>query len=142
MKLNLVIGNRRRIGPCNEPDAERLSRLPRGTLLPVSIRQPRNAQHHRKFFALLTFIADNHPRFKTVDDVLLELKIRAHHYREHITLDGEVVFVPKSIAFEEMEQHDFDDFYRRCVDAATSDLLPAVPPHVLNAYIEEAARFA
>jgi hypothetical protein len=142
VKLNLVIGKQRRIGGVNEPDVEQLRKLPIGTLLPVQLKKPRSAANHRRFFALCQFIVDNHPRFDTVEQVLLELKIRAGHYDEHITQEGEVIFVPRSISYEEMEELDFGSFFQKSVHAVCTQLLPDVPRPVLSAYIERAAEFA
>lgn len=142
MRLDLVVGKRRRIVPATEADEERLRTLRPGDLLPVHIRKPRNSGHHRKFFALLQFVAENHPRFARVEDVLLEVKVRLHHYREHITLDGEIVYVPKSISYDEMDEGDFTIFYNRAVEVVATDLLPGVPRHVLDAYLDRINAFA
>lgn len=129
------------IRPATENDEAKLRRIPVGDLLPVHIRKPRNAGLHRKFFALVKLISENSPRYDSLEAAILELKIRAGHYREHITLDGEVVFLPKSIAYEEMEQADFEIFFERCVEIACSELIPYIPRDKLEHYLAQAAEF-
>lgn len=140
MKLHLL-KHARSIRPASEIDEDRLRRVPVGDLLPVHIRKPRNGGLHRKFFALVKLIADNHARLRTVEDVVLELKVRTHHYAEHITLDGKVVLVPRSISYEEMEELDFRTFFDRCCEVAADEMLPGIPRAQLDAYIEKVAEF-
>lgn len=142
MKLYLTVGKNGRVGGVNPPDVELLRRLPVGTGFVVDVSRPRNIALHRKFFALCQFIVDNHPRFDSVEQVVRELKIRAHHYDEHITLDGEIVYVPRSISFGECDEDVFRAFYERAVLVTYTSLLPSLPAPALTAYLEEAASFA
>lgn len=141
MRLDLVLTPKRRIAPATSRDEERLRIFRPGDLLPVRVTKPRNGGNHRRFFALLQFIADNHPRYNTVDAALLELKVRAHHYDEYITRDGEIVFVPRSIAYDEVDEAEFREFFDRCIDVAASDLLDGVPAKRLNRYIDGVVAF-
>jgi hypothetical protein len=70
--------------------------------------KPRNGDHHRKFMALVAFVAEHHPTYRDVGDVMVELKLRTGHYDHYVRrATGEVVFLPKSIAFDEMDEADF-----------------------------------
>lgn len=143
MRLDLVVAPRRRIIPATERDIERLRSFRVGDLLPVQTHgKPRNGGNHRRFFAMVRIIAQNHPRLRNEEDVLLELKIRAGHYREYITSDGEIVFNPKSISYEDLDEIEFREFFDKAITVATDELLPDLPPKRLNAYIDELVAFA
>lgn len=142
MRLDLVIAPQRRIAPATERDVERLRSFAIGDLLPVRIKgKPRNGGNHRRFFALLQFIADNHPRLNSVEAALLELKIRAHHYTEYITNDGEIVFVPKSIDYDALDEYEFKEFFDKCLIAASDELVPDLPRKQLKSYIDGVVAF-
>jgi hypothetical protein len=98
-------------------------------------RRPRNPQHHRKLFALLSIVADNNEQFSSADDVLLAVKAATGHGR-WLKLEGATreVFMPDSIAFDAMDQASFEAFYEAAVaavkrwwlDATDEDLNQAV----------------
>jgi hypothetical protein len=140
MRLDLI-KTQRRIQPATEQDEERLRLVRVGDLLPVSIKKPRNGRDHRRFWALVRFIRDNHDRLHTDEAVVLELKLRAGHYREHITGYGEILFVPKSISYDEVDQTEFLDFYQKALRAACTELLPKVPQPELEQYLERITTF-
>lgn len=116
----------------------------------ANMKSSRNPGHHRKAFALFKLIADNHPTYNTVDDVLLEMKLRTNHYQEHIRAgnsksanelrksmngfllredvmkdvlekidnlerEAKLVYMPKSISFDNMGQEEFEEFYDKCI---------------------------
>lgn len=142
MRLELVKAPRG-IAPATEQDEERLRLVRVGDLLPVQLpRRPRNGKHHRLLWALVRFLAQNHPRLQSEQAVMLELKIRAGHYVERITSQGEIIFVPKSIAYDEMEQTEFAAFYTRAFQVTVTELLPDLPPDELNRYLERVTAFA
>lgn len=143
MRLDLVLAPRKRIIPATERDVDRLAAFRVGDMLPVQTHgKPRNGGNHRRFFAMVRFIAENHPLFTTEEDVLVELKLRAGHYREHITSDGEIVYIPKSIDYETLDEVEFREFFDKAITAATADMLPNLSPVKLKAYLDEIVSFA
>lgn len=89
-------------------------------------RRPRNPGHHRKLFALLGLLVDNREEFANTDDALLGLKAVLGHgvwKRLHPKAEREV-FVPDSIAFENMDQTDFEVFYTSALAAVQRWWLP------------------
>lgn len=88
-------------------------------------RRPRNPQHHRKLFALLGIVAENNEQFSGPDDVLVAIKAATGHGR-WLKLDGATreVFMPDSIAFDAMDQQEFETFYTAAVAAVKRWWLP------------------
>lgn len=89
-------------------------------------RRPRNPGHHRKLFALLGLLADNREEFASTDDALLGLKAVLGHgtwKKLHPKAEREV-FVPDSIAYENMSQDEFETFYELAIAAVKRWWLP------------------
>lgn len=99
--------------------AAQLAKVPRGTLVHVEVRQPRNIAHHRLFWALVHRIADG---IGCDAEALADhLKVRAGHVRTVNTQLG-VKEYPASISFAAMDQAKFSDFFNRCVTIIVEDL--------------------
>ena len=82
------------------------------------VRKVRNPQHHRKAFAVLLFALENQETYKTVESLLLAVKLQTGHFDSiSIGASGKVFYVPKSISFSAMGQDEFSDFYVRMLDA-------------------------
>lgn len=82
-------------------------------------RRPRNAGHHRKLFALLKLMVDNTEDFANTTDALLGLKaVLGYGQWKKLHKDASrEIFIPDSIAFENMGQDEFQRFYDSAVAA-------------------------
>lgn len=112
-----------------------------GSAMVMEVKRPRNLVHHRKGMALLRYVFENQSKYKNIEDLLVELKLRCGHYQEHITLDGEIVLVPKSIAFSELDQDSFDELYEKMVQVAITHLLPIMNKGDEAQHLENISRF-
>lgn len=92
-----------------------LHRLGAGECIECDTRKARNPQHHRKFMALMQRAVQGQNKYASLKPLLIELKLRCDWYDEHITREGVMVYVPRSISFANMDQAEFDKFYRRAV---------------------------
>lgn len=102
--------------PLSDEDREYVRRIPPGDLVIAEHRPGRNPALFRKFHALVNLIAVTFDM--TPDNVRTDLKLRAGHYREHVTQWGEIVYVPRSIAYSECDPAEFAAFYKKAVEAA------------------------
>ena len=93
-----------------------LHRLKQGKEVEVEIKQPRNPQHHRLFFALLNITQHQTEDFPSTDMLLTWLKIKLGHVDVMIWDEGKTYYVPKSISFASMDQDSFRDFFDRALD--------------------------
>ena len=134
-KLALVKHQSGILIPANDECIERIERVPVGEVLVGEFKKARNGGHHRKLFALLGIMFDNQGRFANREDMLVDVKVKCGHYREYITNVGEVVYVPKSIAYGEMDQVDFEAFYPKVVQLSLTD-----PTYLRGLSIEELDR--
>ncbi len=124
--------------PCDEIGEAALRKIGHGEVIQIEIRMPRNANHHRMFWALMSIVWDNmdHERYPTVEDLVAAVKISAG-LRTRIQLpNGEVGFVPGSIAFSKMDQAAFGEFYERVCDLIAKHFLPGVTSAQLREEVE------
>lgn len=128
--------------PATDKDAEIYNALRIGDYIYVEYRRPRNPQHHRKMMALLRIVLENQEKYATIEHVLLEIKLRLGWYEEHVRLSGEVILVPKSIAFASMDQDTFALFYNRTVTVVLEEFLVGMTGDELDAAVDEVLRFA
>lgn len=95
---------------------EILSKLKINEVVRVNYSKPRNYEHHKKFRAMINLVFSNQDKYETEEDLIIELKLRAGHYKEHLTLRGKVIYVPESLSFENCDQIEFEKFYNKAIN--------------------------
>lgn len=114
------------LAPVHDAGRDALRTLPVGEYIMVSLRRPRNLQHHKKLFALLELIFQNQTRYASVEELLDAIKVYVGHAEVMILRDGTEVRRPKSIAFHKMDQAAFDKFYAAFIQVVIEKILPGV----------------
>jgi hypothetical protein len=114
---------------------EALRGIANGALVQVEIKRPRNAQQHRKFFAMLGIVLQNQQHYKNTEHLLAACKLGTGHVDMIRTKHGDVA-IPKSISFASMSQDDFSKFYDAAVDWVVTDVIPGLKRADLDAEIE------
>lgn len=102
--------------PWSEEDAEKLSHWKIGAPLRATVRQPRNAAFHRKFFAMLNTAFEWQDEYDSKESFRWVVTIYAGFYDEVPSPKGGITFVPKSIAFHKMDEMEFAELYSKVVD--------------------------
>jgi hypothetical protein len=134
----LAIKHLNSLRPADELGEAALRKIGHGEVLSVEIKRPRNGKHHRLFWALMGLVHDNidQERYPTVEDLVAAVKISAG-LRTRIELpNGEVGFIPGSIAFHKMDQDEFSKFYDRVCDLIAKHFLPGVNTNDLRREVE------
>ena len=90
--------------PADPVAAELMAKLPMGKVLKGTISQPRNPDHHRKFFALLGAVFPHQDTYATNESFLSAIKCALGYGESVKLLDGRTVLVPGSISFAKMDQ--------------------------------------
>lgn len=124
--------------PADEAGCEALRKIPNGKLVLIEIKQSRNLQHHRLFWALMTTVWENldHERYPTAEDFAAAVKI-CLGLRTRIELpNGTVGFIPGSIAFHKMDQVAFSIFYDQVCDLISEHFLPGVTSDELRQEVQ------
>lgn len=127
-----------RFHPNDARSAELYADLPRGTVMRASVTQPRNVDHHRKFFALLQAIMPHQELYLSTDDLLDGIKLALGHVKESRNAETlEAVYTPASINFGAMDQEAFETFYQKAVDLICRRIIPGLNDADLEREVDE-----
>ena len=121
--------------PADEQSEDWLRKITNGEYIMVEARKPRNIQHHRKLFALLNLVCENIDQPMTTEMLLGIIKLRTGYCDVMQTAKGEVA-LPKSIAFESMDQMQFSKFYDAAVRFIIEEILPVSRAELENEVLE------
>jgi RNAse (barnase) inhibitor barstar len=116
MKFYAQISQSGKIVAEYDSDHDALKKLKRDTTLLFDVKQERNSQHHRKFFALVNMVFQNQEVFNNIEHLRKELTIESGFYDEYRTFDGELKREAKSISFANMDQTEFNELYSKFCD--------------------------
>lgn len=125
--------------PCDEAGELLLSKIKNNDLVQVEVKRPRNVQHHRLYWALVSKVWENldQERYPTPDDLSAAVKIAAGIRTRIVLPDGTQGFIPGSIAFHKMSQDEFSAFYDRVCDLIAAHFLPGVTSADLKAEVQQ-----
>ena len=127
-----------RLAPSDRISAELLTEFSPEARLRCAITQPRNLKHHNKFFALLHVVFPHQSAYLSRDDLRDELTIAAGHF--HMVKDlrtGQMKAVADSIAFDKMDQKDFEPFYDAVVQIILTKIILGVSKRDLETQVLE-----
>lgn len=107
--------------PLYDSDLDEKKKLRLGEVYRAKIYQPRNLAFHRKFFALVNLGAEN-----------TKLDMPQEAYRGYVTMkagffdtfhtDKGTMILPKSIAFDKMDDIEFQEVYKRVREVISKDI--------------------
>jgi hypothetical protein len=115
----------------------RLETIKPGKWLRMEWSTPRNGPQHRKMFALFSLVKENSETYNTTEKALVAVKLCVGHF--DLVIDpttGEITKQVKSIAFESMEQDDFDVFYGQAIDGVLQYILPQMDRETADRLLE------
>lgn len=128
MKLNLQ-NTARGLIPMYDDDYDEKKRLKIGEVYRVEIKLYRNYQFHRKYFALLNcaweYLTEKQQQFiKSKDGFRKTLQIEAGWYNPTYSIKRkEFIEESKSIAFDEMDEAEFETLYNAVKDVLFATFL-------------------
>jgi len=92
-----------------------------GETMGFSYQLPRSPQHHRFFFARMQALLDRQESFADLDHLLIFLKVGSGFVEFMPGPGGQLVAIPKSIAWEKLEEQDFVETKRAIWDFLWTD---------------------
>ncbi len=109
--------------PLYDSDLELKKRLRIGSVVRCKVSNPRNYEHHKKFFALVRLTFENLPaplvqkwNIRNEQDMLRRFKRDLGYFTNTINEYGEREIEYLSISFAAMQQFEFEQFYNQCID--------------------------
>lgn len=124
--------------PVDDAGHDALRKIGNGEIVEIEFKKKRNVKFHRMFWALMSIVHENmdHERYPTVEDLVSAVKIAAG-LRTRIELpNGEIGFIPGSIAFHKMDETEFSAFYSRVCDLICKHFLPGIDNDALREEVE------
>eukprot|EP01050_Picozoa_sp_SAG11_P002845 SAG11_NODE_148_length_14747_cov_217.933517_22_plen_139_part_00 len=118
----------------DENSQEVLQRLPDGFVV-CDLKQPRNLKHHRLFWGLMRKVFENQERYKTLNEMVIAVKVGVGHCDQYPLKNGNICYIPKSINFESMEQLEFNEFFDRSVNLIIKDIMTGTDKKALLAEV-------
>lgn len=129
--------------PLYDSDYDLKRRLRVGSVVKCKVSNPRNYEHHKKFFALVRLTFDNLPsnlaehwRVHNEEDMLRRFKRDLGYYTSNLNERGEREIEYQSISFSAMEQHEFERFYNQCIDLVLYKYIKGIDKQDLITEIE------
>jgi hypothetical protein len=101
--------------PADLAAQELIYKVPEGKKVLMDFKTPRSAENHAHFFAILHKAMDHLEGFADEDALLDSLKMATGHVRQIMLVDGQMVFIPKSIRFAAMPEDQFKRFKERAL---------------------------
>ena len=114
-KIHLIKGHGNVLKPADEGAEQYLSKVGFSREVVCNVRLPRNPMFHRKFFALLRLVFENQELYSDFDQFRNEVVMRAGYFEEHTHLTGKVSYVAKSLAYESMDEAEFEALYEQVI---------------------------
>lgn len=113
--------------PANAQEAERLraKHFKIGDVVRAEITKARNPRFHRLVLGLLAKVVDNQEALQTTEQLLTIVKIRLGYCTPYVDASTlKTYYVPDSIAFENMGEDDFRDFWARLCELVRREWFP------------------
>lgn len=112
------------LAPLAPMDSDALSALPIGKALKVRVTQARSLPQSRLYFSLCDLVAANLDQDVTGDDLHEWLKIRLGLVTPIRLKNGTIAEVAKSVAFDKMEQPEFQAYCDKALDMMVEHIIP------------------
>lgn len=132
--------------PFGEEAEAWFNKQPIGSAMHGTITKIRNPRFHRKFFAMLNVafknyewpkVETNYGRVTVSFDLFRDFVIcKAGHYEAALTPLGEVRVRPKSIAWDQMDEDEFQKLYSDVLDHILMNYLDRWTGHDMEAAIQ------
>ena len=112
------------IFPTDEEGRRLIESMPKDALCKVEYIRKRNYENHKRFFKFLEVAFDNQDFYENPEELRIALQMASGHFSPLVIQDkhGNVTthYIPKSIAFEEMEEPEFQELFKKCIGAFLS----------------------
>lgn len=131
----------RSLVPVDDEGFDALAKVKEGRDVKVEFTMSRNLRHHRLAFAIFRFIQIHSPTMAdaSIEQIKTAVKIATGHVGTFVDCQtGQTFYVPKSIAWEAMDQGEFEKFFQDACNVICQRWMPAgsTPEDVWRELIE------
>lgn len=132
MKINLVVTSEG-FRCATDDDYEKKKTLKRGTVVQCTIQEYRNYKFHRLYFSLINlsweYLSEQQRAFfkDNVDAFRKTVEVAAGHYEPVYSVARQSwLEVPKSIAFDKLDEASFHELYNKVKDVLYNMFIPNI----------------
>jgi len=126
-----------------DEDFKQSLKLKVGDYVNIEVWKERSIVNHRKFFALLNrtiYLLPEGPEYeklRNIEYLRKELMILIGNVDTHVTMKGEMILIPKSINFQQMDDVEFNRIYFLCTQAIINTYLKHITLEQFTLYISK-----
>ena len=118
--------------PCDDESTSIVSKIRIGDEITVDFKPKRNHKNHRRFFSMLQGVVRNSDHYKSTDNLLDVIKLKKGYFEIVVSHDGKQHYIPKSIAFDKMDEEEFKEFFSSAIDI----ILEFTPEEDINSILQ------
>src|SRR5579859_4617623 len=93
--------------PADEPSLEISRKFKLNEIYRADVVKPRSYKHHKLIFALLNLTYANQDMYDDFEMFRKAVAVAAGHVEELVTVDGEVIRLPRSINYDTLDEVEF-----------------------------------
>ena len=101
----------------DEEADEVLQGIQPGEIVKAKISRPRNPGNHRRYFEFIRQTFDMQEKYSSIEQFRKVLQIKAGHYEAVIAPNGKMLYWPRSIAWDKLEEPEFKELFSNVIDA-------------------------
>lgn len=122
-------------------DEELCAELPKNTNLRAAFSRPRNIPRHRLYRVVLRLVVHNTDKFATEEALHKTLLVGCGVVEPVITVQGEILMIPSSTAFEAMPEDEFKSYFDDAMRIIETHVIPGVDLSLLLKEAREQANW-
>lgn len=93
--------------PADEPSLEVARKFKLNDIYRADVVKPRSYQHHKLIMALLNLTYANQEMYSDFEQFRKAVAVAAGHVEELLTVDGEIIKLPRSINYDTLDEVEF-----------------------------------
>lgn len=113
--------------PVSDQDQKKADKLKQYDTYVFKVVHERNYKHHKKFFALLNLAFENQSHYENFEHFRKIMTMKAGYYDAVKDPLGVMVYLPRSISFDNMGQDKFETLYKDVLMALSKELKVEIP---------------
>lgn len=122
--------------PCDALGAQQIDKIKPNEVVRAEIKRVRNPKQHRLYWAAINLCFMHQDRYATAEQLHNAVKVWLGYYEEMVDRTGKRIAIPKSIAFGNMPQDEWEQFFDRFIKLVCEQLIPNVTDEELRAELE------
>lgn len=110
----------------DDESAAYISRIKDDEIIIADVRRGRNVRQHRLFWVLVGLLHEQQTIYTTKEQLAAAIKVGVG-WCDFVSMPkGSTVAIPKSIAFDKMDQFEFDQFFESVIRFVCAHIIPGL----------------